>query len=178
MAMDDENKDALSASEEMAVYQKFGTPGEPHRLLASMAGNWQTRTRHWMEPGNPPVTSEGTCEQHMILDGRFLYQEFKGEMMGAPFTGIGINGYDNHSGKYVSTWIDSMGTAIYYFEGTADADGRSITQTCDVDDPIRGPITWRSVTKIADDATHSFEMYSIDQAGKEQKVMEMTYIRR
>jgi len=167
----------MTATEQMAAYQKLGTPGEPHRLLAQMTGRWKTRTKHYMEPGKPPVTSEGKCEQRMILDGRFLYQEFTGEMMGAPFTGIGINGYDNFSKKYVSTWIDSMGTGIYYFQGTADAEGRSITQTCDYVDPLKGPMTWRSVTRFGDDDTHYFDMYSIDQKGHEEKMMEMTYLR-
>jgi hypothetical protein len=33
----------------------------------------------------------------MILGGRFLQQEFAGEMMGGTFLGIGLTGYDNHS---------------------------------------------------------------------------------
>ena len=45
--------------------------------------------------------------QKMILDGRFLHQEFNGEMMGSPFIGIGITGYDNGSKQYVSNWMDS-----------------------------------------------------------------------
>ena len=31
-------------------------------------------------------------------------------MKGSPFTGIGFAGYDNHTQKYLSTWMDSMGT--------------------------------------------------------------------
>ena len=49
---------------------------------------------------------------------------FAGDMMGSPFSGIGLNGYDNNTGKYVSTWMDTMSTAILYFEGTAGPDGK------------------------------------------------------
>ena len=162
----------------MEVYKKLGTPGAPHKVLASMAGSWTTKIKSWCEPNKPPVESTGTCEQKMVLGGRFLQQEFAGEMMGSPFTGIGVTGYDNHTKKYVSTWIDSMGTAILFFEGTADADGKTITQESCYDDPIKGPMVWRSVTRIMDDNTYVFEMYGIDKSGKEEKLMEITYTRK
>jgi hypothetical protein len=98
--------------------------------------------------------------------------------MGTTFTGIGFTGYDNHAGKFVSTWIDSMSTGILFFEGTADDDGKTITQENHHNDPVRGPMIWRSVTRIVDDNTWVFEMYSIYDKGKEEKGMEITYIRK
>jgi hypothetical protein len=114
----------------------------------------------------------------MILGGRFLQQEFAGDMMGNPFNGIGVAGYDNHTQKYISTWMDSMGTAILVFEGTASADGKTITQESRYDDPIKGPLKWRSVTRVVDENTHVFEMYEAGESGKEEKMMEITYTRK
>jgi len=162
----------------MEIYRKLGTPGEPHKVLAAMQGNWNTANRFWTEPGKPPMENTGTCEQKMILGGRFLQQEFRGEMMGTPFTGIGVLGYDNYTRTYVSTWMDSMSTAILFFEGIADEDGKTITQICHHDDPIKGPMKWRSVTKIVGENRHEFEMYSTDKTGKEEKMMEIVYTRR
>jgi hypothetical protein len=71
-----------------------------------------------------------------------------------------------------------VGTGIYYFIGTAGVDGKIITQTCSYDDPVRGPMKWRSVTRIVDDNTLEFEMYSTDQSGKEEKMAKMTYTRK
>ena len=34
---------------------------------------------------------------------------------------------DNVMKRYQGVWIDSMGTGIYRFEGTASADGKTIT---------------------------------------------------
>ena len=79
--------------------------------------------------------------------------------------------------KYESVWIDSMSTAIYFFEGTASKDGKTITQECRYDDPVRGPSVWRSVTKIKDDNTQEFEMFVTPEGGKEEKMMEMTVTR-
>jgi len=161
-----------------AVYEELATPGAPHKLLAEMAGKWSVKSRWWMDPGAPPMESAGISEQKMTLDGRFLQQDFSGEMMGSPFAGIGFTGYNNHTGRYVSTWMDSMGTGIYYFEGSAGPDGKTITQTCDYDDPIRGPLRWRSVTRFVDHNMLEFEMYTADSTGKEGKMGEMTYIRK
>jgi hypothetical protein len=178
MAKNKEQKGKMDTQAMMEVYKKAGTPGTPHKVLASMAGSWNTKTRAWMEPDKPPTEDTGTCEQKMLLDGRYLQQEYTGEMMGSRFTGINLIGYDNHTKKYVSTWIDSMSTGIYYFEGTASADGKTITQESSYDDPVRGPTVWRSVTRIVNENTLEYEMYLTPKGGKKEKVMEMTVTRK
>jgi len=131
-----------------------------------------------MEPDKPPMDSTGTCDQKVVLEGHYLQQVYTGDMMGFPFTGINLLGYNNHTGKYESVWLDSMSTAIYYFEGTASADGKTITQECKYDDPVRGPSVWRSVTRIRDGNTLEFEMFITPKGGKEEKMMEMTVSRK
>jgi len=64
------------------------------------------------EPGKPPTESIGACEQKLVLDGHYLEQTYTGDMMGAPFTGINIFGYNNHTKMYESIWLDSFSTAI------------------------------------------------------------------
>ena len=59
----------------------------------------------------------------MILDGHYLQDTETGVMMGAPYTGISIAGFDNGAKKLVTTWISSATTSIFYAEGTASADG-------------------------------------------------------
>ncbi len=162
----------------MEIYRKVGTPSEPHKRLAKLEGSWITRTRGWMEPDKPSIDSTGTCDQKLVLDGHYLQQVYTGDMMGLPFSGINLLGYNNHTGKYESVWLDSMSTAIYYFEGTASADGKTITQECRYDDPVRGPSVWRSVTRIKDDNTLEFEMFIAPKRGKEEKMMEMTVSRK
>ncbi len=171
-------KGKLDLQKMMDIYKEAGTPGEPHKLFARLAGSWATRTRGWMEPDKPPTEGTGTCEQKLILDGHYLQQFYTGDMMGAPFTGINILGYNNHTKKYESIWIDSRSTTIYYFEGDASEDGRTITQKCSYDDPARGPCVWRSVTRIRDDNTLEFEMFITPRRGKEEKTMEMTVSRK
>ncbi|HOK53497.1 MAG TPA: DUF1579 domain-containing protein [Armatimonadota bacterium] len=167
-----------AVQEMMDVYKKLGTPGEPHKLLSRMEGSWETRTKAWVSPDQPPSESKGTAEHKMIFDGRYLQENMSGDMMGTPFTGIGYMGYDNNTGKYVTVWLDDMSTSIMYFEGTASPDGKTITQTSQYNDPIQGPMVYRAVTTFIDDNTFGFEMYGKDQTGKEDKMMETVYTRR
>lgn len=162
----------------MEVYGELATPGAPHALLESLAGSWDVKSVCWMEPGGESFEHTGTSEQKMILGGRFLEQRFDGEVMGTPFSGLGIMGYDNQKGTYVSTWIDTMGTGINYFEGDAGSDGKTITQICNMVDPVRGPVKWRTLTTIVDSDTLKFEMFITGESGHEDKMSDMTYTRR
>ena len=161
----------------MEVYKKVGTPGEPHKMLAKLEGSWTTRTKGWVE-GKPAMESVGTCEQKMVLDGHYLQQIYTGDMMGVPYSGINLLGYNNHTKNYESVWLDTMSTAIYLFVGKGSADGKTITQECKYNDPVKGPAVWRSVTRFKDDNTVEFEMFITPKGGKEDKMMEMTVERK
>jgi hypothetical protein len=162
----------------METYAKLATPGEQHKPLESMAGDWNTTTKSWMDPGQAPMESKGSCEHKMILGGRFLKAKCTGEMMGSEFTGIGVTGFDNHTKKYVETWMDSMGTGLYYLEGPAGNDPQVITTQGRYDDPMEGPMQLRAVTRIVDNNTHVFEMYGTGKGRQERKMLEITYTRK
>jgi len=178
MAKDKKPAKEMDPQAMMEVYQKLATPGEPHKLFATLAGNWTTTTKEWMEPGKPPTESTGTADMKMLLDGRFLYQEFTSQMMGQPFSGIGIDGYDNLRKKYVTTWMDTMGTGFFTMEGTASGDGKTITLKGQHDEPGGGKMTHRAVWKIVDGNTQTFDMYGTHKHSKEMKMLEITYTRK
>lgn len=162
----------------MELWKKMAMPGEPHKLFASLAGSWTTSSKEWMEPGKPPTESSGTAELRMLLDGRFLYQELNSQMMGQPFSGIGIDAYDNMSKKYVTAWMDSMGTGIFMMEGTASPDGKTITLKGSHPEPGGGKMTHRAVWKIVDNNTQTFDMYGAHKGAKETKMLEIIYTRK
>ena len=162
----------------MEVYAKLAQPGKPHKLFATLVGRWTTRTKEWMEPGKPPSESTGSAEMKMLLDGRFLYQEINGKMMGQPFSGIGIDGYDNLRNKYVTAWMDTMGTGIFLMEGTASADGKTITLTGRHPQPGGGYMAHRAIWQIVGPDTQIFEMWGTHHGGQETKILEIRYDRK
>ena len=178
MAKDKKSEKQMDPQSMMELYKQLATPGEPHKLFASLAGSWTTITKEWMEPGKPPTESTGSAEMKMLLDGRFLYQEFNSQMMGQPFSGIGIDAYDNLRKRYVTAWMDTMGTGIFTMEGTASADGKTITLRGQHGEPGGGHMTHRAVWKIVDANTQTFDMYGAHGHGKEMKMLEITYSRK
>jgi hypothetical protein len=179
LAKDKKHEKPMDQQAMMEVWKKLAQPGEPHKLFASLAGSWTTQTKEWMEPGKPPMESAGTAETKMLLDGRFLYQEYHAQMMGQPFSGIGIDGFDNVTKKYVTAWIDTMGTGIFIMEGTASADGKTITLKGSHPEPGGGKMSHRAVWKIQDANNQTFEMYGTHgHGGKEMKFLEIVYTRK
>ena len=178
MAKDKKQAKQMDPQAMMETYQKLATPGEPHKQFESLAGSWTTQTKEWMEPGKPPTEASGSADMKMLLGGRYLQQEFTSEMMGQPYTGMGITGYDNLHKKHVSIWLDTMGTAPFMMEGTGGADGKTISLKGQHAEPGGGHMTHRAVWKIVDDNTQTFDMYGTHHGGKDTKVLEITYSRK
>ena len=161
-----------------ADLEKLGAPGEHHEGFERGVGNWRTETRLWMSPDAPPESSEGSCKAELILGGRFLRQECDGEMMGHPFSGIGVDGYDNYRQQYTSTWIDSMSTSMSLMTGTCDEKG-NCTYHGRMDDPRTGRLgkTMKTTIRWLTRDKFVFEMFDAYPGGEWYRVLEVAYFR-
>lgn len=168
----------MDPQEMMEVYTKLATPGEPHRLFASLEGSWTSKTKEWMDTQKPPVESTGAADMKMLLGGRFLQQEINASMHGKPFSGIWTIAYDNLLQRYVSTWMDTLSTQIFIMEGTASTDGRTITLNGQHAEVGGGHMTHRAIWKIENNNLQEFVMYGTYHGGKEMKMLETTYTRK
>lgn len=101
-------------------------PVAEHDWLKQFAGEWETETEIFMEPGKPPMKARGT-ESARMLGGFWVMGEHKGEFMGTPFTGVMTVGFDPGKKKYVGTWVDSNTSALWQYVGTVDASGKVLT---------------------------------------------------
>jgi hypothetical protein len=158
---------------------KAATPGPQHERLKKLVGEWNCTVSMMMDPSQPAQETKSTAVVTSLMDGRYFQEQDTGEMMGKPFLGQGLTGYDNVMKKYVSTWIDNAGTGIMTSEGTPDATGNVITWTGWSSDPMTGKKTkYRMVTTFIDDNKHTFEMFGAGPGGKESKMMTITYDRK
>ena len=163
---------------EMEAYMKAATPGAPHQMLASTAGSYDVKIKSWHEPGGPAMEETGTATRKMILGGRVLVEEMTSTMMGAPYTGQGMRGYDNATGKHWSVWMDNMSTGVMASEGDCDAKN-ACNFTGSWNDPIKkAPVKARMTTRWPSPTTELFEMYGPGKDGKEMKMMEITYTKK
>ena len=125
------------------------------------------------------MESTGTVERKWILGNRYIQEEVKATMMGMPFEGFGITGYDKLQKFYHSYWIDSMGTGTWSMTGTADAAGKVFTYTGENFEPMAGQkIKGRSTVELVDNNKHVMKMYGPGPDGKEFVNFEMTCTRK
>jgi hypothetical protein len=175
-----------SESDMMATMTELAKPGENHKQFASLAGEWSYTVKFWMNPQSPPSESSGTTVSKLVMGGRYLISNHTGKMsMPGPdgkmtdvtFEGMAIEGYDNAKKKFVSSWIDNMGTGIENSEGTYDAATKTLTYTGTYE-PMPGMVTKiRQVDKCVDDDHHTMEMFE-DRGGTLVKTVEIHYSRK
>jgi hypothetical protein len=154
-------------------------PDENHEFLKKFVGTWEVESKMWIKPGTEPSISNLTSEAKMILGGRYLYSVFKGTMMGQPFKGIQIVGYDKFEKKYRTFWIDNSSTPFFLTSGSLDETGKVLTEKGAWPDFMTGGTSKvKAVTKVVSDDKIVYEMYMIGPDGKEFKSMENTSTRK
>jgi len=162
----------------MEAYPTAGTPGVAHAGLAATAGEYTVLIKSWSAPGAPPSESTGTASRKLMLGGRVVSEDLQSSMYGQPYTGFGLTGFDNVTGKYWTTWNDSMTTGLTTGTGTCDAQARCAF-TARWDDPIsKQPVTARISIRWTSPSVEIFEMFGPGPDGKDMKMMEMTYTRK
>lgn len=170
-------KAAIDRDEMMQKMAAAGTPGSAHKALEPLVGNWKAEVKCWMDPDGPPNVSHGTAKTKWVLNGHFLQEEFNGEMMGKPFTGISLMGYDNTKQKFNTIWMSDMQTSIFVSEGKGESGNKVITlegkSTCPTAD--KKDVLVKSVFRLLSPDKHVFEMFDED---KGLKTMEITYTRQ
>lgn len=163
----------------MAAWEKSATPGAPHQLLAKLAGEWTTSNKMWMTRGAEVQESKGTAKSEMTFGGRWLQSEDHFEMMGQPFNGHGILGYDNITKKFSMFWASDMGCEPTYCLGDLSADGKTITFTGTAHEPWDGSAkTVKYAYTIVDSNKFVLEGFDLVGGPKEFRVLEMTYTRK
>jgi hypothetical protein len=131
--------------------------------------------KSWHPDPQAPITSQGTARFSLMMGGRYLRQDFRGEFEGNKFQGMGLTGYDNAQKKYVGIWIDNHGTGIMHSEGTYDVKTNTLTEIAVSNSPL-GEMKMKMVSKYLDQDKFLLTMYSVTPAG-EQKQMEISYTR-
>ena len=155
-----------------------GSPGTAHKALEPLLGTWKAEVKCWMEPGGSPNVSQGTAKASWVLKGRFLEEEFQGEMMGQPFTGRTLLGYDNVKQTYNSVWVSDMQTSLFTSQGKGDNANKVITlegkSTCAATG--RTDVPMKTVLRLISPDKHVLEMF--DGSKGNAKTMEITYTRK
>lgn len=170
----------VSAQDEsMQKWMDYMTPGEMHKLLESYKGSWEIKMKMWQAPGTEPMEATATAISEPILGGRYMMTKVSGNMMGMPFEGVAIDGYDNALKTFFSTWIDNLGTGIVYTTGTLNDSKKQINYKGKMVNPVTGKLDdYRQDVTLNEDGSMLTEMYSIDSKGNEFKTGELYQIKK
>jgi hypothetical protein len=152
---------------------------EATKLAMDLAGEWNAECVCTMFPGATPNKSNGKAK-FLAVNGmqmRFVSQEFQGEFLGKKFNGMGYMGWNPTTSKYESVWFDSTTNGFMFQTGTKDGSG-AIDWTGTITDPMtKQTKKTHSKTIFKDHNTMTFEMFDVDEQGKEFKCMEISYTR-
>jgi len=173
--------------EMMKQMMEMSKMNENHKLLADMNGSWNYSIKMWMspDPNAKPQESKGTATRKSAMGGRYAMMDVTGTMqMPGPdgkmknmqFKGMGVDGYDNVKKKFVSSWIDNMGTGIQFSEGTYDPASKTFTFASEMEmmPGMKTPV--RETLKVTDKDHMQMEWYET-HGGQEKKTMEIAYTR-
>jgi len=101
---------------------KLAQPGEAHKVLRGLEGEWERSITMSMMPGAPPMELTGSSTNEMILGGRFLQVETRSRMMGQPYEELLLMGFDRRSEVYTLVSFTTSGTYYVTAEGRRDAE--------------------------------------------------------
>jgi Protein of unknown function (DUF1579) len=177
---------AQPSADEMQKMMELSKLNDNHKLLASTAGTWSYVVKMWMDPKGNPSESKGSAVRKAVMDGRYVTGDYSGsfKMPGADgkpkemnFKGMSMDGYDNVKQKFVSGWVDNMGTGIMVIDGTYDAATKTLTYTGDYEMMPGVKSKVRELIKLTDKDHMTMEYYE-DRGQGETKSMEINYTRK
>jgi hypothetical protein len=100
---------------------------DEHRWLEGLVGEWTSEMEAVMEPGKPPSKLSGT-EVVRSLGGAWVICEGSGEMPGGGTSKMIMTlGFDPDRGRFTGTFVASMMTHLWVYEGTLDTAANVLT---------------------------------------------------
>lgn len=163
--------------------QEPGMMAEPqaeHRWLEQLVGEWTFEGEGVMGPDKPPMKWKGT-EKVRSLGGLWIMAEGRGDMPGCgPSTSMMTLGYNPQKGRFVGTFIASMMTHMWIYDGELDTTKTVLTLNTE------GPnmatpgkmANFRDVIEIKSDDHRTLSSYMQDADGNWRQFMTGHYRRK
>jgi uncharacterized protein YndB with AHSA1/START domain len=112
-------------------------PQPEHQWLEKLLGEWTYEHEASMQPGQPAIKLKGS-ETVRSLGGLWTVGEGQGEMPGGSTArSVMTLGYDPQRSRFVGTFVASMMTHLWLYEGSLDPAGKVLT--LDTEGPNFGP---------------------------------------
>ncbi len=154
-------------------------PEKEHRWLQKLVGNWTYETDASSAPGMPASKVTGT-ERVRSIGEIWVQAEGQGEMPGVgPATSVMTLGYDPQNKRFVGTWIGSMMTHMWVYDGELDASERILRLNAE-GPSMAGDGTiakYQDVIEFKDNDRRTLTGHSLEPDGKWKPFMTVEYRR-
>jgi Protein of unknown function (DUF1579) len=102
-------------------------PQKEHEWLSRLAGDWTFEGEASMGPDQPMTKFNGTEHVRMLGDVWFIAEGTNEVPGGSPHRSIMTIGYDPAKQRFVGTFVASMMTYLWLYEGSLDDAGKILT---------------------------------------------------
>ncbi len=153
-------------------------PTSEHDWLKRLLGEWTYEHRCITEPGSEPQSFVGRETVHAI--GKLWIQgHARGEMPGGSVGTMCLTiGFDPARGRFVGTWVGSMMTHLWVYEGWLEGDDTLVLEAVGprFDDPSRST-KYRDITEFKGADERAFSAQMLQEDGSWTQMMTATYRR-
>lgn len=154
-------------------------PTSKHQWLQKLVGDWTYEAHAAMAPDAPAETFSGRESVRSIGD-LWIVATGEGEMPGGQAaTTVLTLGYDPRTQRYVGTWVGSMMTHLWIYEGEMSPDDRILTLRSEGPDMVtKGEMAaYKDVVELRGDDQRILTSYRLEDDGRWTEVMYADYRR-
>lgn len=150
-----------------------------HQWLSQLVGEWTFESQCVSGPDKPAEKFVGK-EKVKALGEVWVVCEGEGEMPGGGTGRMMMTlGFDPRSGRFVGTWVGSMMTHLWVYDGELDEARQVLTLSAEGPDCTQEGKTarYRDVIELGKDGARFLRSYMQDAQGEWQHFMTATYRR-
>lgn len=154
-------------------------PQKEHLWLHKLVGEW-TFEGSMMEPGKPQEKFDGTESVRLLGDIWIIAEGHVKTPEGCPGTTMMTLGYSPEKGRFVGTFIGTMMTHLWLYDGALDENEKSLVLESYGPDMSGEGKMWqfRDVIEFEDDDHRTMRSYMLDDDGQWRELMKTHYRRR
>src|SRR5262245_15058986 len=154
-------------------------PTKHHRWLKKLIGQWTSESQCSPAPDKPPQKLTGSETVRAIGD-LWVVCDGKGEMPGGGVADMVMTlGFDPQTNRFVGTWIGSMMTHLWSYNGELDAAEKVLTLNSEGPDFTSPGKTarYRDVIEFVNDDYRTLSSHTPGPDGKWNQIMQVHYRR-
>jgi hypothetical protein len=109
---------AQTAPASLPASTRLAMPGEQHRWLEPLVGNWTVEMLVYPGPGAAPFVAQGLqAKREWTLGGRYLREELRGSVMGNDSARDAILGFNRLDGRFELVTVDTFEPGQMFYAG-------------------------------------------------------------